>query len=261
MKTSSQAVLLVHGLGGTAYDLGALGRTLEEAGYVTHTPLLPGHGSNPEDLKATRWQDWVGAIEQEYHRLSQQYTRVHLAGICLGALVALEVARRVKLDGQLMLYAPPMFLDGWGLPRLTWARHIVYRLPRLLARMRVPEQEPFGIKNARIRRAIQQRFASGDRFHYPYIPLATVREVDRLRAQLKPRLAEIRCRTLIVHAHEDEITSLRSARYLQKRLGGRCELMELSNSYHMVMVDNERGAVLQRSRAFLQDTAGLSLAA
>jgi surfactin synthase thioesterase subunit len=47
---------------------------------------------------------------------------VHLAGVCLGALVALEVARLENHQDKLALYAPPLFLDGWSLPRLTWLR-------------------------------------------------------------------------------------------------------------------------------------------
>jgi carboxylesterase len=46
---SRPAALLIHGLGGTVYDLGSLGRTLEDVGIVTHAPL-PGHGTVPADL-------------------------------------------------------------------------------------------------------------------------------------------------------------------------------------------------------------------
>ncbi|HJV06866.1 MAG TPA: alpha/beta fold hydrolase [Chromobacteriaceae bacterium] len=255
MASTRPAALLVHGLGGTVYDLGSLGKTLEDAGFVTHTPLLPGHGGMPEDLLGARWQDWVEAIAQSYRALKAKHGTVHLAGVCLGGLVALEVARQEQHSGRLALYAPPMFLDGWSLPRLTWARHIVYRIPGLAERMRVPEAEPFGIKNVRLRKIIQQRFERGERFHYPYVPLACIREVDRLRHHLKARLADIHCSTLIVHAAEDDITSPRSARYLQQHLGGPVEYMPLNNSYHMVMVDNERNQVLERSQRFFSRPA------
>ena len=255
MVSSRPAALLVHGLGGTAYDLGALGRTLEDADIVTHSPVLPGHGGSPEDLLGVGWEEWVESIRSEYRALKAKHKVVHLAGVCLGGLVALEVARREKHQDKLALYAPPMFLDGWSLPKLTWLRHAVYCLPQLAKKMRVPEVSPFGIKNARIRKAIQQRFERGDRFHYAYIPLMCIREVDRLRRQLMPRLAEITCPTLIVHADEDDITSPRSAHYLLQYLGGPVDFMPLSNSYHMVMVDNERAEVLQRSLKFFNSQA------
>jgi carboxylesterase len=176
----------------------------------------------------------------------------HLAGVCLGALVALEVARLENHQDKLALYAPPLFLDGWSLPRLTWLRPLGYILPGMARRMRIPEAEPFGIKNPRIRKLIQQRFERGERFHYPMSRLACIREVDKLRRQLMPRLGQITCPTLIVHADEDDITSPRSAHHLQKHLGGPVDFMPLSDSYHMILVDNERMAVLARSVDFFQ---------
>jgi carboxylesterase len=119
-------------------------------------------------------------------------------------------------------------------------------------RMRIPEAEPFGIKNPRIRKLIQQRFERGERFHYPMSRLACIREVDKLRRKLMPRLGQITCPTLIVHADEDDITSPRSAHHLQKHLGGPVDFMPLSDSYHMILVDNERMAVLARSVDFFQ---------
>jgi len=252
MPSPRPAALLIHGLGGTVYDLGSLGRTLEEAGIDTHAPLLPGHGTVPDDLLETGWQDWIDSMRAQYRALKQRHGVVHLAGVCLGALVALEVARLENHQDKLALYAPPLFLDGWSLPRLTWLRKLGYILPGMARRMHVPEAEPFGIKNQRIRKLIQQRFERGERFHYPYVPLACIREVDKLRKQLMPRLQEITCPTLIVHADEDDITSPRSAHHLQKHLGGPVDFMPLSDSYHMILVDNERMAVLARSVDFFR---------
>ena len=43
-------VFLIHGLGGTQYDLGSMHKRLKNAGFVTHSLTLPGHGTKPEDL-------------------------------------------------------------------------------------------------------------------------------------------------------------------------------------------------------------------
>ena len=39
-------VFLIHGLGGTQYDLGSMHKRLKNAGFVTHSLTLPGHGTN-----------------------------------------------------------------------------------------------------------------------------------------------------------------------------------------------------------------------
>ena len=38
-------VFLIHGLGGTQYDLGSMHKRLKNAGFVTHSLTLPGHGT------------------------------------------------------------------------------------------------------------------------------------------------------------------------------------------------------------------------
>ena len=42
-------VFLIHGLGGTQYDLGSMHKRLKNAGLVTHSLTLPGHGTKPEE--------------------------------------------------------------------------------------------------------------------------------------------------------------------------------------------------------------------
>ena len=43
----------VHGLGGTQYDLGSMHKRLKNAGFVTHSLTLPGHGTDPDDLRTS----------------------------------------------------------------------------------------------------------------------------------------------------------------------------------------------------------------
>ncbi|WP_051229059.1 alpha/beta hydrolase [Paludibacterium yongneupense] len=249
--SSQPAALLVHGLGGTEYDLGNLGRHLSDAGIVTRIPLLPGHGGKPEDLLGIGHEAWIATVTAAYRELRRKHRVVHLAGFCLGALIALEVAKREQHRDRLVLLSPPLFLDGWSLPRNKFLRHVVYRMGSLADRMRLPEAEPFGIKNERVRGLIRARFSRGDGFHYPYVPLSSIRTVDELRTKIKKNLGRLDCDTLIVHAREDEVTSLRSARYIAGHLGGHVDLLELNDSYHMIMVDNERQRVLERTQRFL----------
>lgn len=244
------AVLLIHGLGGTAYDLGVLQKALRNGGAVTHVPTLPGHGTRPEDLLATRAEVWLDTLTQTYEQLTTEHETVHIAGMCMGALLALVLAHRVqhgadpvnRPHNRLALLATPMHIDGWSTPWYRELRHVVYRIPGMAARMRVEEDEPFGIKNPLLRRIIKAKLARGDSFHYPWVPLACIREVDRLRAWAHAAAPATPCETLIIHAREDELTSLRSAQTLQATLP-RARTVVLDNSYHMICVDNDRDQV------------------
>ncbi|MDR3426150.1 MULTISPECIES: alpha/beta hydrolase [Silvimonas] len=238
-------VLLVHGLGGTQYDLGSLHKILKKAGVDTHTLTLPGHGTQPEDLLDVVAEDWLAAVEAQYHELAAQYETLHVMGMCLGSLIAVEVVKRVgHTKGKLIALAPPVFLDGWSTPWYRGLRYLVYKLPSLARKMKVVEEDPFGIKNDLVRAIVKAKFERGDNFHYAWVPLACIRQVDRLRSWVVQGLSAITCPTLVIHAREDELTSPRSAEFLVKEIGAdHAQMIIVENSYHMICVDNDRDQV------------------
>lgn len=243
--------LLIHGLGGTQYDLGSMHKVLKRVGIETHSLTLPGHGTTPEDLVPVRAEAWLEAMTAKYHEIAGRYDTLHVVGMCLGALLAVELCKRVDhRKGSLVSLAAPVFIDGWSTPWYRGLRKLVYRIPGLAARMRVEEEEPYGIKNELVRSIVKAKFERGENFHYRWVPLACVREVDRLRGFVRRGLDRIACPTLIVHAHEDELTSVRSAHLLHEQIAG-SRMVLLDNSYHMICVDNDRDRVAANVLEFM----------
>ncbi|MCC7325261.1 MAG: acyl-CoA-binding protein [Burkholderiales bacterium] len=238
-------VFLIHGLGGTQYDLGSMHKRLKNAGFVTHSLTLPGHGTRPEDLAGVTAEDWIGAVVAKYHEVRALHPRLHLMGMCMGSLLAAVLAQRERhTQGQLVLLAPPVYIDGWATPWYRGLRSLLYAIPGVGRTMKVEEEDPFGIKNEQLRAIVKAKFERGENFHYRWVPLECIRQVDRLRAILMQGAKEIRCRTLVVHAREDELTSLKSANFLVEAIGGgRARMVVLEDSYHMICVDNDREIV------------------
>ncbi|WP_316153531.1 MASE1 domain-containing protein [Cupriavidus sp. BIC8F] len=115
----------------------------------------------------------------------QQFAAGGLAFIicmCMGALLAVETAKREQYTkGRLVALAPPVYIDGWATPWYRALRTLLYRVPGVPDRMKVDEEEPYGIKNEQLREIVKAKFARGENFHYRWVPLACIREVDRLR--------------------------------------------------------------------------------
>lgn len=243
-------VLLIHGLGGTQYDLGSLHKAMRRAGGDAHMITLPGHGTRPEDLVGVRAEAWLDAVTEQYQALAAEYDTLHVAGMCMGALVALLLCHRVQhTRGRLALLAAPVFIDGWSTPWYRALRHLLYHMPGVPARLRVEEGDPYGLKNPLIRAIVKKKFERADNFHYPWVPLACIREVDRMRDWVRAAAPETSCPTLVLHAREDELTSLRSAEFLQAALPDARGIV-LENSYHMICADNDRDAVAREVLAF-----------
>lgn len=261
------AVFLIHGLGGTQYDLGSMHKRLKNAGFVTHSLTLPGHGTTPEDLVGVSAEDWLEAVRVKYREVLAQHDEVHVMGMCMGALLAIETVKRERhTKGKLIALAPPIYLDGWATPWYAFARRALYHLPTVPARMKIVEEDPFGIKNEQLRAIVKAKFARGENFHYGWVPLACVQQVDRLRGFVMQDLSKIEAQTLLIHAREDELTSLRSADYLIEKINGRhragkARMVVLEDSYHMICVDNDKEIVARNVLEFIGANAAGSLGA
>ena len=150
------------------------------------------------------------------------------------------------------LLAPPVYIDGWATPWYRFLRPLLYVIPGLPARMKIEEEDPFGIKNEQLRAIVKAKFQRGENFHYQWVPLECIRQVDRLRAMVMKAASRIRCPTLVAHAREDEPTSLRSANFMVESIGEALPRMViLEDSYHMVCVDNDREIVANNILEFL----------
>ena len=245
-------VFLIHGLGGTQYDLGSMHKRLKNAGFVTHSLTLPGHGTKPEDLVGVAAEDWIDAVVTKYREVRDQHPTLHLMGMCMGALLAAVLAQReAHTKGRLVVLAPPVFIDGWATPWYRGLRPLLYAVPGLRQSMKIEEEEPYGIKNEQLRAIVKAKFERGENFHYRWVPLECLRQVDRLRAVVMKAASKIPCPTLVVHAREDELTSLRSANFLVEKIGGgRARMVVLEDSYHMVCVDNDKEIVARNVLEF-----------
>ncbi|GAA5234321.1 alpha/beta fold hydrolase [Verticiella sediminum] len=247
---SAIGALLIHGLGGTQYDLGSMHKVLQRGGIETHALTLPGHGGQPEDLLRVKAEHWVEAVTAKYREIVGRYETLHVMGMCMGSLLALELCRRERhAKGRLVTLAPPIYIDGWSTPWYAPLRHLLYYVPGVPARMKVEEEDPYGIKNELVRAIVKAKFERGEAFHYRWVPLACVREVDRLRNWVMSGAKQIGCPTLVVHAREDELTSLRSADFLHRALPD-ARMTVLENSYHMICVDNDREQVAANVLSF-----------
>jgi carboxylesterase len=259
------AVFLIHGLGGTQFDLGSMHKRLKNAGFVTHSLTLPGHGTKPEDLLGVHAADWIEAVRAKYREVVGEHEVLHVMGMCMGSLLAIETVKREQhTKGRLVAMAPPVYIDGWATPWYRGLRPLLYHVPGVPERMRVDEEEPYGIKNEQLREIVKAKFERGDNFHYGWVPLHCIREVDRLRGLVMKGLDRIRCPTLVIHARQDELTSLRSANFLVEHIGagkraGQARMVVLEDSYHMVCVDNDREIVARNVLEFFDASAAGSL--
>jgi len=262
LRGGRSGVLLIHGLTGTPTEMRFVGNGLNRAGFTVLGMQLAGHCGDEADLLATGWRDWYASVVAAAERLQEQVDHLFVAGLSMGAVLALKLAidRPREVDG-LGLYGTTFFHDGWATPLIGRFAFLLPLGMRLgIGRKQVSmENPPYGIKDERIRNRIVAAMMAGDSeaaglAGFPWPSLA---EFTRLSRNVRNRIGRVRAPCVIVHSGNDDIASLRNVRIVERGVRAPVETVLLDDSYHMVTVDRQRGELIERSAAFFRRIADL----
>lgn len=127
LKGSDKAVLLIHGITGTPAEMNYVARAVNKAGYTAVCNTLPRHCTSLRELKKVTWQEISDFCQDDLQRLKNEYSKVFVAGISMGALIGIHLACKFpqKVAG-IVAFAPTLVYDGWAvhkgqaLMRLIW---------------------------------------------------------------------------------------------------------------------------------------------
>lgn len=101
------AVLCLHGLTGTPYEIRPVGEALARAGFAVDGPALPGHASTAEALAAVeRFEVWLDAARAAADRLRERHRRVYACGLSMGGLLSLALAAEARVDALAVIGTP-----------------------------------------------------------------------------------------------------------------------------------------------------------
>lgn len=254
LKGGEDAVLLIHGITGTPSEMRYLGKALHKAGFTVYCNVLPRHCSTLGELRKVTWQEIADACAADFAFLKQGYRRVFTAGLSMGALMAVHVAYRFPSDvAGIAALAPTLFYDGWALHKGKHLMELLWWVPYFRNTMNIREGWPYGLKDETLRENIHRFYkdaqaeAFDDKvmlFGSPFFPLACLYQHQRFVRVAKQELPAVKNPVLIIHAREDDMVSLRNARYLFQHIGStKKDLVILEDSYHMIPIDREKDRV------------------
>jgi carboxylesterase len=225
------AALLFHGFTATCAEVAGLGRALQQAGYTVSAPLLPGHGTRPEDLNRTRWQDWTDAADAAYRELAAAAPggRLIVAGESNGGLLALYLASRHPEIAAVLAFAPALRLPFGPLQRAS--------LPLM----------------ARLLPALPKSDLEGNTTWqgYKVNPLRAVRELIRFQEVVRQGLGSIRQPLLVVQGRNDGTIDPRSAQEVIDGVGSAVKALHwLDRSGHCVLLEDEQDQAIRLALDF-----------
>ncbi|MFX0015665.1 MAG: alpha/beta hydrolase [Promethearchaeota archaeon] len=186
--------LLLHSFTASPSEVRPLGVFLRNCGYSGIAPLLPGHGSDPEELRQKSWLDWYSNAREGLFYLIQNYNKVVVIGVALGSVLATMLAaspEREQIGGLVLISPsqhPPSTLVKTVLPFLKYIKKDFSTVSEEHVKMLKTLDEERG------------------QFYYSKRPTESLIELYRVIGFTNRRLSLITQPTLIIHNENDSLS-------------------------------------------------------
>ncbi len=239
----SIACLLLHGFTGNPAEMDGLANFLRRQGCAVAVPTLPGHATQPEDLRDIPYQEWIDTSERALRELEQRHAVVFVIGQSMGGTLALHLAAHHRFQGVVTLAAAlrlPLYLEI--------ASYVI--APFVPIRYK-PNGSDVRDDNGK---ALLQNY---DRY-----PMSALRQLMRMLRKVRNELPAVTMPVLAIHAPEDHVVPFDNLALLMSLVkSGAAEQMVVENSYHVLTVDYDREIIFARIWEFIGRHAQTGLSA
>jgi carboxylesterase len=250
-----RGVLCLHGITGTPFEVRPLAEHFGRIGCSVEAPMLAGHGGTLADLAGTTWRDWLASAEAALARVEARAGRgpTAICGFSMGGLLALRLARLYpERISALVVISTPLRLR----PLEVFGIRAVSRLPvdfRAHPWAAVPKLNGSDVSDP------------GLRYVNPGLrafPMAALEGLLDLMDVVRADLPFVKAPTLVVHGRKDHTVPMEDSLELTGSIGSEViERLWLDRSFHLVVQDVEKGAVIEAASRFLGKHAGWSVVA
>jgi len=232
-KNAHVGVLLVHGFTGSPPSMRPWGEFLHSKGYTVRVPLLPGHGSTPEDLNDVKWQEWPDKVTKELRELQKSCDTIFLIGLSMGGGTVLNVAESTNdVIKGIILVNPWIHLPG-----------ITVEISFLASRFKKMRSSVGGdIKRPGI-----------SEFGYDATPMRGVYQALKMLRFTRKNLGAITVPVQLFHSVEDHTLPVSNTEIILAEIGSKDKTrIEQVNSYHVATLDYDQELIFQNSLTFIE---------
>jgi len=226
-------VVLVHGYTGSPAAMRPWAEYLNQKGYTVRVPLLPGHGTKPEDLNEIKWEQWPAKLDAELSEIFKTCTKVFICGLSMGGGTTLNVATKSshKLSG-IILVNPMIHVKFIG-PKFAF---FLSRFQKLRKSVGDDIKRP-GVTE----------------WGYDALPTRGVYQLLQMLKYTRERLHDVTVPMQLFHSVDDHTLPVSNTEIIMKGVGSRIkQRIELTNSYHVATLDYDAEIIFENSRIFIE---------
>ena len=232
-ENAKVGIILVHGFTGSPAAMRPWAEFLNARGYTVRVPLLPGHGTHPNDLNKTKWQQWPACVEEVLNELSEKCDTIFICGLSMGGGTTLHIAEKhgERLTG-IILVNPMIHVPLVPFP-LAW---VLSRLQKMRKSVGDDIKRP-GITE----------------WGYDALPAFGVVELLKMLKITREKLGTITLPVQLFHSVDDHTLPVSNTEIVMKGISSTNKnRIELTNSYHVATLDYDAELIFQNSLTFIE---------
>jgi esterase/lipase/1-acyl-sn-glycerol-3-phosphate acyltransferase len=241
-RSRSMGIVLLHGYLAAPYEVKELAEYLNRLGHWVYVPRVRGHGTAPEDLAATTYEDWVNSVDEGYAIMRSLCRMVVMGGFSNGAGLALDAAERLPDVAAVFAICPPLKLQNYAsrfAPALDMWNRAMSKFGGEAAKKEFVENHP-------------------EHPHINYVrnPIAGVRQLERFMSRLEGKLAAVTVPAMVVQSVDDPVVDEKGSRKVFELLGSEHKRYILFNfNRHGILLGHGARRVHRTIGSFLDDLA------
>ena len=222
-------ILIIHGFTATTTEVRLLAKAFIPLGLTISAPLLPGHGTTPQDLNCKKYQDWTRCVENAYNQLKQHCDKIIVGGESMGAVLSLYLAEQHPDISALLIYSPAIHVD-----KLKYARYFKWFRPIMNKSNNDKDDKTWQ--------------------GYTVYPMRAAHELFKLQKVAEMSLSKVSQPALILQGLYDRTIDKSSSSLIYNAIQSDVkELYYLKHSGHVMLLGNEIEWIINKSISFLKN--------
>ena len=226
-------IIFVHGFTGSPASMRPWAEYFQGAGYTVSVPQLPGHGTHWEDLNKVSWQQWPAKVVEELAWIKSQCSKVFIFGLSMGGCTTLNVVENHAIDG-IVLVNPMSHIPGVQIKFAPLIALFKKGMPSVGDDIKKPGKTEWG---------------------YDVLPTRGVIQLQKMLISTRRNLKQATSPLLVFHSQDDHILPVSNTNIIVSEIGTPIDSItrvELSNSYHVAILDYDAEIIFERSMQFVK---------
>jgi carboxylesterase len=196
-------------------------------------PLLPGHGTSPEDLNRVKWQEWPAKVEVELEWMIQAGVTPFIFGLSMGGGTTLHIAHRKSSALAGIVLVNPMIHVKAVPHQLAW---VISRFQKMRSSVGDDIKKPGVTEHG-----------------YDSLPAVGVYQLLKMLSYTRKHLHDVTTPVMLFHSKDDHTLPVTNTEIIMKGIGSLSkQRIELVNSYHVATLDYDQDIIFENSLIFVE---------